>query len=149
MDSGWTTLREPDRVRRFAAAQAIPNAPYSSVDAAYTDATALLASSAFTPDEKAAISITHVVHATPGDSSSPVTAYTITLTGSYEVNMRLGDLQRSAMRILTIAMQSEPFQQLAAQQGVTGVHVGSYTGQFADLPQFVTVEKTPVKGRGA
>jgi beta-glucosidase len=124
-----------------------PNAPYGSVDAAYKDATTLLASSAFSPDQKAAISITNVVHATPGDSSSPVTAYTVALKGAYHVDMRLGDLQRSAMRILTTAMQSEPFEQLAAQQGVSGIHVGPYTSQFSDLAQFVTVDKTPVRGR--
>lgn len=124
-----------------------PNAPYGSVDAAYKDATTLLASSAFSADQKAAISITNVVHATPGDSSSPMTAYTLTLKGAYHVDMRLGDLQRSAMRILTTAMQSEPFEQLAARQGVSGIHVGPYTSQFSDLPQFVTVDRTPIRGR--
>jgi hypothetical protein len=59
---------------------------------------------------------------------------------------RLGDLQRSAMRILNIAMQSEPFQQLAAQQGVTGIQVGPYTSQFSGLTQYVTVDKSTVKG---
>jgi beta-glucosidase len=125
-----------------------PNAPFGSVDAAYKDATALLASSAFSADQKAAISITNVVHATPGDSSSPVTAYTVTLTGSYHIDMRLGDLQRSATRILTVAMQSEPFQQLAAMHGQRGITVAPYTNQFADLEQFVTVDRSEVKGRG-
>jgi hypothetical protein len=62
--------------------------------------------------------------------------------------MRLGDLQRSAMRILNIAMQSEPFEQLAAEQGVSGVQARPYTSQFADLDQFVTVDKAAVKGEG-
>ncbi len=123
-----------------------PNAPYGTVDAAYQDATALLASNALDADQKAAIAITDVVHATPGDTSSPVTAYTITLTGSYHVDLRLGDLQRSAMRILRTAMHSEPFAQLAEQQNVPGVQVGSYTDQFRGLPTFVTVARTPVRG---
>ncbi len=122
-----------------------PNGPYASVDAAYKDVTTLLASNALDAGQKAGVTITDVVHATPGDDSSPVTAYTITLKGSYHVDMRLGDLQRSARRILTIAMQSEPFQQLAAQQGVTGVRVRPYTRQFGSLPQFVTVVRSRVK----
>jgi hypothetical protein len=125
-----------------------PNRPYRTVDAAYKDVTALLASSAFDAGQKAAISITNVVHQTPGDSSSPVTSYKITLKGSYHIDMRLGDLQRSAMRILTIAMQSEPFAQLAAQHGVTGIRVRPYTRQFGALPQFMTVDKSAVKGWG-
>ena len=78
-----------------------------------------------------------------------MTAYTITLHGNYPVSydMRLGDLQRSATRILNIAMQSEPFQQLAAQHGVAGVQVGPYTSQFGDLAQYVTVDKRTSKGR--
>lgn len=124
-----------------------PNAPYGSVDAAYKDAAALLAGSAFSADQKPAIQITNVVHATPGDASSPVTAYTVTLKGAYHLDMRLGDLQRSAMRILTVAMQSEPFAQLAAEQGVSGVDVGPYSARFGDLPQYVTVVKAAVRGR--
>ena len=124
-----------------------PNAPYGTVDAAYKDATALLKSSAFDADQKAGIAITDVVHATPGDATSPVIAYTVTLKGEYRVDMRLGDLQRSAMHILTVAMQSEPFAQLAAQQGVSGIHVGPYADRFGDLPQFLTVRRSPVRGR--
>ena len=63
--------------------------------------------------------------------------------------MRLGDLQRSAMRILNVAMQSAPFQELASIQGVHGIKVGSYTGQFRHLEQPVTVDKgrvTPPRG---
>jgi hypothetical protein len=125
-----------------------PNPRFTSVDAAYKAVTALLAGSAFNASQKAAVSITNVVHATPGDDTTPVTAYTVTLKGTYPASydMRLGDLQRSAMRILNVAMQSEPFQQLAAQQGVTGIQTGSYTGQFADLTQFVTVDKGTVNG---
>jgi beta-glucosidase len=123
-----------------------PNAKYASVDAAYHAVATLLAGNALNPAQKAAISISNVAHATAGDNASPVTAYTVTVKGAYTVNMRLGDLQRSVMRVLNTAMQSEPFEQLAAKQGVTGIHVGSYTGQFGDLAQFVTVEKSKVTG---
>ena len=96
-----------------------PNAKFASVDDAYTGVTALLAGSAFNATQKAAISISNVVHTNPADSTSPVTAYTVTLTGNYPASydMRLGDLQRSAMRILTAAMHSEPFAQLATSTG--------------------------------
>jgi beta-glucosidase len=125
-----------------------PNAKFTSVDDAYKAVTALLAGTAFNAAQKAAISITGIVHATPGDSTTPVTAYTVTIKGAYPASydMLLGDLQRSAMRILNIAMQSESFQQLAAQQGVPGIQAGPYTSQFSDLTQYVTVDKSTVKG---
>lgn len=125
-----------------------PNPKFASVDDAYKGVTSLLAGSALNATQKAAISITDVVHSTPGDSTRPVTAYTITLHGTYPASydMRLGDLQRSAMRILNIGMQSQPFQQLAALQGVTGVQAGPYTSQFTDLAQYLTVDKSTVKG---
>ena len=59
--------------------------------------------------------------------------------------MRLGDLQRSAMRILNVAMQSAPFDELASLQGVHGINVGSYTGQFRHLDQPVTVSRGKVR----
>ncbi|SDJ26907.1 beta-glucosidase [Frankineae bacterium MT45] len=124
-----------------------PNAKFTSVDDAYRTTTAFLAGTALNASQKAAISITNVVNATPGDSSSPVTSYTVVVKGSYPASydMRLGDLQRSAGRVLTQAMQSEPFAQLAKQQGVKGIHVASYEAQFGNkLPQFATVASGPV-----
>lgn len=117
--------------------------PYSSVADAYADVESLLHSAALNEQQKAAITVTPT-YQTPGDSSTPVVAYTITVKGDYET-MRLGDLQRSATRILNIAMQSTPFQQLAKLQGVKGIHVGPYTGQFGDLVNFVTVITGPIK----
>ncbi len=121
----------------------VPVDPYSSVDDAYAATTALLApdSNALNNAQKAAISITDVEHATPGDDSSPVTAYTVVMKGNYPTSydMRLGDLQRSARRILNIAMQSAPFDELASIQGVNGIDVGSYTAQFRHLKTFVSV----------
>jgi beta-glucosidase-like glycosyl hydrolase len=127
-----------------------PNPKFTSVADAYAAVTALLApgNTALTADQKAAITITNVVHQTPGDDSSPVTAYTVVLKGDFAVDMRLGDLQRSAMRILNIAMQSLPFQQLASLQGVPGIDVGAYTSQFLNLSSFVTVDKGAVGGPG-
>ena len=125
-----------------------PNAKFASVDDAYKAATALLTGSAFNATQKAAISISNVVHTNPADSTSPVTAYTVTLTGNYPASydMRLGDLQRSAMRILTAAMHSEPFAQLATAQGVSGINVGPYENLFGTLPQVMTVDKSTVEG---
>jgi beta-glucosidase-like glycosyl hydrolase len=126
-----------------------PNPRFGSVQDAYAAVTALLAadSTALTAAQKAAVAVTNVVHQKPGDATSPVTAYTVVLRGAYPASydMRLGDLQRSAMRILTVAMQSLPFQQLAAIQGVSAVRVGAYTNQFHHLPQFVTVQKSRIR----
>ena len=55
-----------------------PNPKFTSVADAYAAVTAMLAASntALTADQKAAITITNVVHQTPGVDSSPVVAYT-------------------------------------------------------------------------
>jgi beta-glucosidase-like glycosyl hydrolase len=125
----------------------VPLDGYGSVDDAYAATTALLEQTGngapFNNQQRAAISITDVEHATPGDDTSPVTAYTVVLTGSYPTSydMRLGDLQRSAMRILTIAMQSAPFEELAGIQNENGIDVGPYTAQFPDLETFVSVDR--------
>lgn len=122
-----------------------PNPPFTSVQDAYAAVLALLApdSAALTAGQKAAIAVTGVVHQTPGDATSPVTAYTVVLSGTYPASydMRLGDLQRSATRILTTAMRSLPFQQLASVHGVPSITVVPYTSRFHDLQPFVTVQK--------
>ncbi|WP_426504660.1 glycoside hydrolase family 3 N-terminal domain-containing protein [Dactylosporangium sp. McL0621] len=129
-----------------------PNAPFASVQDAYAAVQALLdpASTALTADQKAAITVTGVVHQNPADATSPVTAYTLVLKGNYPASydMRLGDLQRSATRILNVAMQSLPFQQLAGLQHVRGITVGPYTSQFRHLPSYVTVDKDRVQRHG-
>ena len=58
--------------------------------------------------------------------------------------MRLGDLQRSAIDVLNVVKQSSAFQQLATIQGVSGITVGSYTGQFT-LPSVVADSKSVIK----
>ncbi|MGW7613157.1 glycoside hydrolase family 3 protein [Streptomyces sp. NPDC054766] len=121
---------------------------YTSVEDAYRAVQDLLASSALTAAQKAAITVSNVQHATAGDTASPVTAYTVTLTGNYPAasayTMRLGDLQRSAIRILTMASRTTSFQQLARSHDVGGISVGSYTRQFKDLDPAVTSTKSRV-----
>lgn len=128
----------------------VPLDPYGSVDDAYAATTALVEQTGngapFNNQQRAAISITDVEHATPGDESTPVTAYTVVMKGSYPTSydMRLGDLQRSAMRILNIAMQSAPFEELAGIQDVHGIHARPYTAQFRHLEPVVSVSSGKV-----
>jgi beta-glucosidase len=107
----------------------------------------MLAGTALSATQKAAITVSNVVYQTPGDNTTPVVAYTITFKGDYSAagyNMRLGDLQRSAINILNVVKQTQQFQQLASLKGVSGISVGSYTGQFSDLKSFVSVTKARV-----
>ncbi|WP_172832232.1 glycoside hydrolase family 3 protein [Nakamurella panacisegetis] len=123
-----------------------PVAVYGTVANAYAQVQATLA--ALSATQRAAIVVSNVVYQTPGDSTTPVVSYTVTTTGNYAItsyNMRLGDLQRSAINILNIVRQTAGFQQLAAMNGVTGISVGAYTGQFTDLPSVVSDAKTVVK----
>jgi beta-glucosidase len=130
-----------------------PNPKFTSVDDAYQAVQTFLAGTALTAAQKAAITVTGVQHATPGDASTPVTAYTVDLTGNYPATaaytMRLGDLQRSAVRVLTTATTTASFQQLAQQQGVKGIKVGSYTARFHDLDPAVTSTTGRVTRGGA
>lgn len=120
-----------------------PNAKFASVDDAYRAVAALLdpSSTALNAAQKAAIGITGVQHATAGDDSSPVVAYTVALKGDYPAQgypLRLGDLQRSAIRVLTTASQSSSFEELAGLNGVKGIKVDPYTSQFKNLEPAVT-----------
>ncbi|WP_284292615.1 glycoside hydrolase family 3 C-terminal domain-containing protein [Luteimicrobium album] len=119
---------------------------YGTVDGAYRAVSSFLSSSnsALSSSAKAAISVADIVRAVPDDSSSPVTSYKVTVKGDYKPTnrtMRLGDLQRSAMRVLNAAMQSAPFAELANEQGVSGIRVSPYTEQFTNLEQYVDVSK--------
>lgn len=108
----------------------------ATVNDAYTYASTLLAGNALSNNQKPGVTITNVVHADPADTSSPVTSYTVVVKGNYAATsypMRLGDLQRSAVKVLNIVKQSASFGQLAKNQGVAGVSVKSYSDQF-DLP---------------
>jgi hypothetical protein len=110
--------------------------PFASVQAAYDHAQGLLANpgTGLTPEQVAGITVT--VDATdPG--SGDVTEYTVRLRGDYKTTMRLGDLQRSAIKILGIVTQSADFKALADLQGVTGISVAPYAAQFGTLPSYV------------
>lgn len=119
--------------------------PYGTVQNAYNAIASLLTSSALTAQQKAAVTLTPT-YTVPGDTTSPVTSYTVTFKGNYAstFTLRLGDLQRSAMRVLHVAMQTAQFQQLAAQQGVSGITVRPYTAQFTNLRRWVDVTKGPI-----
>ncbi|MEL4505602.1 glycoside hydrolase family 3 N-terminal domain-containing protein [Luteococcus sp. H138] len=129
-----------------------PRAKYTSVDEAYKETVQILGATGFggmTAAQKAGVSIADVQRQTPGDDSSPVVSYTVVLKGNYPAKgyaLRLGDLQRSAMRVLDAAMQTSQFAQLAQLQGVKGMDAGSYSGQF-DLPRIIWSSKSGVTGR--
>ncbi|WP_413755614.1 glycoside hydrolase family 3 N-terminal domain-containing protein [Streptomyces sp. MMBL 11-3] len=125
------------------------DAKFTSVDDAYRAVQTLLASTALTAAQKAAITVSDVRYATSGDATTPVVSYKVSLVGDYPADdsytMRLGDLQRSAVRILTTASKTSAFQQLAAAQRVKGISVGSYTEQFKDLDPVVESSKSRVQ----
>ena len=112
---------------------------------AYADVMSILNGPALSAQQKAAITVTPT-YQTPGDTSTPVVAFTVTMSGDYST-MRLGDLQRSAMRVLNIVMQSEPFGQLATEQGVHGINVGPVRATQVDVRNFVTDSLSPVTTR--
>jgi len=118
----------------------VPVPAYGTVDAAYQAATELL--SALSAAQQAAITISDVVRQTPGDASTPVVSYKVTIKGSYPAastrTLRLGDLQRAARNVLTVVMHSAPFAELAGIQGVSGVTALPYTATFSGLRDFVT-----------
>jgi len=99
------------------------------------------ANTALNATQKAAISVQDVVQQVEGDDTTPVVSYTVVTTGNYpsQFLMRLGDLQRSAIRVLNIVMQSAPFGELAGLQGVSGVEIAPYSEQFG-LADYLSVE---------
>ncbi|MHA3705187.1 glycoside hydrolase family 3 protein [Jatrophihabitans sp. YIM 134969] len=100
--------------------------PYATVADAYADLVSILASDALSDTQRSAVRV-KPTYQVPGDASSTVVAYTVTVRGDY-ATLRLGDLQRSVTRILTVATKSAPFAALAKLQGVTGIRVGPYSG---------------------
>ncbi|MDR3202884.1 MAG: Ig-like domain repeat protein, partial [Bifidobacteriaceae bacterium] len=123
----------------------IPNATLkagiATVDDAYRWAAAVHASNALTAAQKAAVTI----DVTGGSAGTTVTAFQVTLKGDYNTNMRLGDVQRSAARVLNIAAQSREFGELAALQSVPGVTINPYTAQYTDLAAYNTAAAGPVR----
>ena len=122
-----------------------PIAPYGTVDAAYQAVESFVTGTALSTAQKAGISVTDVVHQTPGDDTTPVVSYTVTVKGDYPTTyaMRLGDLQRSAGRVLNTAMQSAQFAQLASINGVSGVKTVPYDSKL-DLVTWMTGTQGPV-----
>jgi hypothetical protein len=123
-----------------------PDPAFTSVDDAFHRVQTLLGSTALTAEQKTGITLRDVIRAVADDTTSPVVAYTVELRGDYTTafDMRLGDVQRSAIHILDTVRQSRSFEQLASLQGVTGVEVGPYGDQFTDLRQYLTVTKGEV-----
>jgi len=75
-----------------------------------------------------------------------VTEFTVTLRGN-QTQMRLGDLQRSAARILHVLSNTRQFEELAGIQGADDIEVAPYTEQYADdLSSFLAVDAAPVLG---
>jgi glucan-binding YG repeat protein len=72
----------------------------------------------------------------------------ITYKGSYADNntIYLGDLQKSAMRVLNMIMQSSQFAKMNADKGVTAK---SYEEQFNDLKNYLTLTKGDVATGGS
>lgn len=119
-----------------------PNQPYASVQDAYDDVTDTLLSK-LSSSQQDAITVTPT-YETPGDDTTPMVSYTVTIKGDYAVTMRLGDLQRSAVNILNIVMQSAPFQELASIQAVSGIAAHPYTAQFTDREHVLDASLGPV-----
>ncbi|RIJ76564.1 hypothetical protein D1871_11925 [Nakamurella silvestris] len=118
-----------------------PVAAYGTVANAYAALQTLLTSSSLTTAQKAAIVVSNVVYSTPGDNTTPVASYTVTVKGNLATtspDMRLGDVQRSAINILNVVKQSMAFQQLAVINNVSGITVAPYTSQFSGLNPVVT-----------
>lgn len=101
-----------------------------------------------TDQQRAGIKVTVNSRAIPGDDTSAVTSYTVTITGEHGL-IRLGDLQRSANKVLTVLMQSTQFAELAGAQGVTGITIQPYTSQFAgELTNYVSAARSKVRRAG-
>jgi beta-glucosidase len=141
----------------FAGGQLTPLPPWNTVDNAYHYVLSQLdpnapvnpiAIKALTPLNKAATTVTVNSRQNPADPTSPVTSYTVTVHGEHGL-LRLGDLQRDAMRVLSTLTHTAPFAQLAASQGVSGITVSPYTALFAgQLQTFMSASAGPVVPAG-
>jgi beta-glucosidase len=140
---------------------------FANAQAAYDAVTQYIAAlptggwGGLTPDQKASIlvAVDACSDGTPPDNTpgapdpcpaGNVSQYTVTLTGFYNaggMTLRLGDLQRSAMRVLNIVTKSAGFQELADAQGVSGIDVRPYTSlvdNLADYVKTVLATATPI-----
>ncbi|MCL1841517.1 MAG: glycoside hydrolase family 3 C-terminal domain-containing protein, partial [Propionibacteriaceae bacterium] len=131
-------------------ASAATGAPYASVQDAYNWVSGVVANPTgygLTATQGAAIAITDVVR----DDDGNVASFDVTLQGNWPASfaMRLGDVQRSAIDILHVAMQTNAFASLAKLQGVSGVTARPYTAQFTDLTTFVASSASAIVSPGA
>lgn len=100
-----------------------------------------------TDQQRAGITVKVNSRETPGDETSPVTSYTVTITGEHGM-MRLGDLQRNVSKILTVLTRTREFAKLAESQHVQGIKVRPYGDLFLrDLTTYLTVDRSPVRRR--
>ena len=130
----WGTV---DSAYQWVMAQLDPNHPVDPITIGW-----------LTDQQRAGIKVTVNPRATPGDDTSPVTSNTVTITGEHGL-IRLGDLQRSAIRVLTMLTHSSQFADLAVNQGVPGIAVQPYTSLFAgQLVDYVTTRTGPVVSKG-
>jgi beta-glucosidase len=133
-----------------------PNAPYTSVQDAYDHVMAVISDTTYAPPtslfgtvsgtpvnsyslsqaQVEAITVSNVVGSPPS-----VTSFDVTIKGEYATNMRLGDLQKSAIRILKVVARSQQFAELAQVQGVSGITAVPYTASFSNLTNYVGVTK--------
>ncbi len=134
-----------------------PLAPWGSVDEAYRWVQQQLDPNHpvdpitigwLTDQQRAGITVTVNSRETPGDDTSPVTSYTVTITGEHGL-IRLGDLQRSAVRVLTMLTHSSQFAELAEARGVPGIVVEPYGSLFTgELTRYVSDERSRVRLAG-
>ena len=129
----WTSV---DAAYRWVMAQLDPNAPVDPRTIKW-----------LTPENKAAIEVTVNSRRDPSDPTSPVTSYTVSIHGEHGL-IRLGDLQRSASRVLETLTHTLQFAELAELQGVPGVPLEPHTQQFADqLVTYMTTRRGQVVSR--
>jgi beta-glucosidase len=98
---------------------------------------------AFTPEERAGIVLTP---GTVDSGTGDVLDYTVTIKGDFRASMRLGDLQRSAMRILDYITQTNQFAELAEFMGVSGIVIEPYSDQFTNLVSYIGQSSEPPQG---
>ncbi|MGO4536377.1 glycoside hydrolase family 3 protein [Leifsonia sp. 2MCAF36] len=121
---------------------------FADVAAAYQHVTAVLAGDTMAAAQKSGVSVSDVVHASPGDAASPVVSYRVALRGDYPsagYPLRLGDLQRSAERVLSVVMRSAPFAELAQQHGASVRSVVPYSTAWGTRPTVVDATVGPVR----
>ena len=137
-----------------------PHPMYASVDAAYRELMTLTAHTTtgsntygLTQAQQGAITIRCTVGGSTNDCTTAadeptgtVTAYTVTYTGYTAAShtMRLGDVQRSAMHILNVVMQSHVFGELSEARGVSGVEILPYTPNQTLVPFLTTSASEPI-----